>query len=51
VLVCWVFGWSGGSKLVKDSYVDAKLKAEEQKEKRKRSAKRPRWGRLAGGGV
>ena len=34
-LVCWVFGWSGGSKLVKDSYVDAKLKAEEQKEKRK----------------
>src|SRR6185437_4551284 len=27
VLVCWVFGWSGGSKLVKDSYVDAKLKA------------------------
>jgi uncharacterized membrane protein YbhN (UPF0104 family) len=35
VLVCWVFGWSGGSKLVKDSYVDAKLKAEEQKEKRR----------------
>jgi uncharacterized membrane protein YbhN (UPF0104 family) len=34
-LVCWVFGWSGGSKLVKDSYVDAKVKAEEQKEKRK----------------
>jgi uncharacterized membrane protein YbhN (UPF0104 family) len=35
VLVCWVFGWSGGSKLVKESYVDAKVKAQEQKEKRK----------------
>jgi uncharacterized membrane protein YbhN (UPF0104 family) len=34
-LVCWVFGWSGGSKLVKESYVDAKVKAQEQKEKRK----------------
>jgi uncharacterized membrane protein YbhN (UPF0104 family) len=29
LLVCWVFGWSGGSKLVKDSYVDAKVKKEE----------------------
>jgi len=34
-MVCWVFGWSGGSKLVKESYVDAKVKAQEQKEKRK----------------
>lgn len=42
VLVCWVFGWSGGSKLVKDSYVDAKVKKEEMSEERreKREAKR-----------
>ena len=35
ILVCIVFGWSGGSKLVKDSYSDAKVQAKEQKEKRK----------------
>jgi uncharacterized membrane protein YbhN (UPF0104 family) len=35
VLICIVFGWSGGSKLVKDSYVDAKVKAGEMKEQRK----------------
>jgi uncharacterized membrane protein YbhN (UPF0104 family) len=35
VLVCKVFGWSGGSKLVKDSYGDAKVKAAEMKEGRK----------------
>jgi uncharacterized membrane protein YbhN (UPF0104 family) len=34
VLVCMVFGWSGGSKLVKESYVDAKVKAGEMKEQR-----------------
>ena len=34
VLVCMVFGWSGGSKLVKDSYADAKVKAGEMKEQR-----------------
>src|SRR5512133_1797177 len=34
VLVCIVFGWSGGSKLVKDSYVDAKVKAGEMKAQR-----------------
>jgi len=34
LLVCFVFGWSGGSKLVKDSYVDAKVKAGEMKEQR-----------------
>jgi hypothetical protein len=34
VLVCVVFGWSGGSKLVKDSYADAKVKAGEMKEQR-----------------
>ena len=34
VLVCVVFGWSGGSKLVKDSYADAKVKASEMKSSR-----------------
>ena len=34
VLVCVVFGWSGGSKLVKESYVGAKEKAGEMKEQR-----------------
>jgi hypothetical protein len=37
VLVCIVFGWSGGSKLVKDSYVDAKVKAGEMKASRGKS--------------
>jgi uncharacterized membrane protein YbhN (UPF0104 family) len=31
ILICVVFGWSGGSKLVKDSYEDAKVKASEMK--------------------
>jgi uncharacterized membrane protein YbhN (UPF0104 family) len=35
VLICVVFGWSGGSKLVKESYADAKVKAGEMKEQRK----------------
>jgi hypothetical protein len=34
VLVCVVFGWKGGSALVKSSYVDAKVKATEMKESR-----------------
>ncbi len=34
VLVCIVFGWSGGSKLVRDSYADAKVKAGEMKASR-----------------
>ena len=42
VLLCHVFGWSGGSKLVKDSYADAKVKKEEMSEERreKKEAKR-----------
>ena len=42
VLICWVFGWQGGSKLVKDSYSDAKVKKEEMSEERhaKKEAKR-----------
>ncbi|HEX2302706.1 MAG TPA: lysylphosphatidylglycerol synthase transmembrane domain-containing protein [Gaiella sp.] len=34
VLICIVFGWSGGSKLVRDSYVDAKERAGEMKASR-----------------
>jgi uncharacterized membrane protein YbhN (UPF0104 family) len=34
VLICVVFGWSGGSRLVKDSYADAKVKAGEMKASR-----------------
>jgi len=42
VLICVVFGWQGGSKLVKDSYSDAKVKKEEMSAERhdKREAKR-----------
>src|SRR4051812_7287660 len=32
VMVVWAFGWTGGRRLVSTSYVDAKVKAEEQKE-------------------
>jgi uncharacterized membrane protein YbhN (UPF0104 family) len=35
VLVCWVFGWSGGKQLVGASYADAKAKTTEMKEERK----------------
>jgi hypothetical protein len=41
VLVCIVFGWSGGSKLVRDSYSDAKVKAAEMKESRKKGEMLP----------
>jgi len=34
ILICVVFGWSGGSKLVRDSYADAKEKASEMKTSR-----------------
>jgi hypothetical protein len=33
--MCIVFGWSGGSALVKTSYSDAKVKAAEMKTSRK----------------
>lgn len=45
ILICVVFGWSGGSKLVKDSYEDAKVKKEDmsadrrEKKEAKRAAK------------
>ena len=34
VLICVVFGWSGGSKLVRESYTDAKVKASEMRANR-----------------
>jgi uncharacterized membrane protein YbhN (UPF0104 family) len=42
LLICLVFGWQGGSKLVRDSYADAKVKKEEMGAERreKREAKR-----------
>ena len=42
LLICVVFGWQGGSRLVKDSYADAKVKKDEMSEDRheKREAKR-----------
>jgi uncharacterized membrane protein YbhN (UPF0104 family) len=42
VLICVVFGWQGGSKLVKDSYEDAKVKKDEMSAERreKKEAKR-----------
>ena len=35
VLVVWAFGWTGGKLLVEQSYADAKVKVEEQREARK----------------
>jgi len=42
LLICVVFGWQGGSKLVKDSYGEAKVKKDEMGDERreKREAKR-----------
>jgi uncharacterized membrane protein YbhN (UPF0104 family) len=37
ILVCWVFGWSGGKALVESSYTDAKVKSHELKAKRKKA--------------
>jgi uncharacterized membrane protein YbhN (UPF0104 family) len=37
VLICIVFGWSGGSKLVRASYADAKVKAGEMRADRGKS--------------
>jgi hypothetical protein len=53
VLICVVFGWQGGSKLVKDSYADAKVKKDEMSEDRreKREAKREAKREEARGGL
>ena len=37
IIVCVVFGWRGGSSLVKSSYSDAKVKASDMKDERKAS--------------
>jgi uncharacterized membrane protein YbhN (UPF0104 family) len=53
ILICVVFGWSGGSALVKTSYGDAKDKAAEMKEERheKKVLKRQENAADEGGGV
>lgn len=45
MLVSWVFGWSGGKQLVKDSYAEAGVKERELKAQRqaRRAARRDRW--------
>jgi uncharacterized membrane protein YbhN (UPF0104 family) len=37
LMVCWVFGWSGGKQLIESSYADAKVKSRELKAKRRRA--------------
>lgn len=49
VLVVLVFGWTGGKKLVGDSYVDAKEKVAEQKEQRAAKKEARREERIASG--
>lgn len=45
VLVAWVFGWSGGKQLVRESYAAAETKERELKERRqaRRAARGRRW--------
>ena len=49
ILICVVFGWQGGSKLVKDSYEDAKVKKEEMGEDRREKKQAKREARRAEG--
>jgi len=49
LLICVVFGWQGGSKLVKDSYADAKVKKEEMSEDRREKKQAKRKARRAEG--
>jgi hypothetical protein len=53
LLICIVFGWSGGSKLVKDSYGEAKVKKDEMSAQRreKREEKRAARAEEAKGGL
>lgn len=48
LLICIVFGWQGGSKLVKDSYVDAKVKKDEMGADRREKREAKREARRAG---
>ena len=45
VLVSWIFGWSGGKQLVRQSYAEAEVKQQELKAQRqeRRTARRERW--------
>jgi beta-lactamase regulating signal transducer with metallopeptidase domain len=36
LLVCWVFGWTGGKQLISASYADAKARSAEMKAERQR---------------
>jgi uncharacterized membrane protein YbhN (UPF0104 family) len=47
VLAAWVFGWTGGKQLVKQSYADAEVKRSElQEQRRRRRAERQRRWRI-----
>jgi glycosyltransferase 2 family protein len=49
LLICVVFGWQGGSKLVRDSYSDAKVKKDEMSEDRREKKEAKRETRRASG--
>jgi glycosyltransferase 2 family protein len=49
LLICFVFGWQGGSKLVKDSYDDAKVKKDEMSDDRREKKEAKREARVAEG--
>ena len=49
LLICFVFGWHGGSKLVKDSYDDAKVKKDEMSDDRREKKEAKREARVAEG--
>ena len=52
IMVVWAFGWSGGKKLVGDSYEEAKQKAADQKaarDERKRARKEAKEAKAAAG--
>jgi uncharacterized membrane protein YbhN (UPF0104 family) len=49
LLICVVFGWQGGSKLVKDSYDDAKVKKDEMSSDRRERKETKRESRVASG--
>jgi uncharacterized membrane protein YbhN (UPF0104 family) len=42
IVICVVFGWKGGSSLVRSSYSDAKVKASDMKDERKESLRKHR---------
>ena len=47
LLVCWVFGWTGGKQLVGASYTDAKLRTAEMKAERQRKKAEKKAAKLA----